>query len=117
MLELLQAKGYGLTATPAPGSLTVGGRSRSTRTARAYRRSASSRCPATCTANGYAVLARRADIQRVVAEFTAFFQERLYAYAAAGRYPVNGPVEIRVTGLDLRSRPGRAPGPLRDPRP
>jgi FAD/FMN-containing dehydrogenase len=51
-------------------------------------------------ANGYAVLARRADIQRVVAEFAAFFAERLYAYAADSRYPVNGPVEIRVTGLD-----------------
>lgn len=51
-------------------------------------------------ANGYAVLTRREDIQRVVAEFVAFFRERLYAYAAAGRYPISGPVEIRVTGLD-----------------
>lgn len=51
-------------------------------------------------ANGYAVLAQRADIQRVVAQFVAFYSERLQAYAAQGRYPVNGPVEIRVTGLD-----------------
>jgi FAD/FMN-containing dehydrogenase len=51
-------------------------------------------------ANGYAVLARRADVQRVVAQFVAFYGERLQAYAAQGRYPVNGPVEIRVTGLD-----------------
>ena len=51
-------------------------------------------------ANGYAVLTRRADIQRVVGEFVAFFSARLASYAAAGRYPVNGPVEIRVTGLD-----------------
>ncbi|MEU9284609.1 cholesterol oxidase substrate-binding domain-containing protein [Streptomyces sp. NPDC048275] len=52
------------------------------------------------TANGYAVLTSRAEVQRVIAEFTAFFRERLAAYAAAGRYPVNGQVEIRVTGLD-----------------
>ena len=60
-------------------------------------------------ANGYAVLTRRADIQRVLAEFTAFFQERLHAYAAAGRYPVNGPVEIRVTGLDAAAGPAEPP--------
>jgi FAD/FMN-containing dehydrogenase len=52
------------------------------------------------TANGYAVLTSRAEVQRVIAEFTAFFRERLSAYAAQGRYPVNGQVEIRVTGLD-----------------
>ena len=50
--------------------------------------------------NGYAVLARRADIQRVVHEFTAFFRERLRAFQRAGMYPINGQVEIRVTGLD-----------------
>jgi FAD/FMN-containing dehydrogenase len=52
------------------------------------------------TANGYAVLTRRSRVQRVVAEFTAFYRERLTAYAARGRFPVNGSVEIRVTGLD-----------------
>lgn len=52
------------------------------------------------TANGYAVLTSRAEVQRVIAEFTSFFRERLTAYAATGRYPVNGQVEIRVTGLD-----------------
>lgn len=52
------------------------------------------------TANGYAVLTSRAEVQRVVAEFTSLFRERLTAYAAAGRFPVNGQVEIRVTGLD-----------------
>lgn len=39
-------------------------------------------------------------MQRVVAEFTSFYRERLSAYAALGRFPVNGSVEIRVTGLD-----------------
>ncbi|MFJ4833455.1 cholesterol oxidase substrate-binding domain-containing protein [Streptomyces sp. NPDC088747] len=59
------------------------------------------------TANGYAVLTSRAQVQRVVAEFTAFFRERLTAYAAQGRFPVNGQVEIRVTGLDEPSDVGR----------
>ena len=51
-------------------------------------------------ANGYAVLTTRAQVQRVVAEFTSFYRERLAAYAALDRFPVNGSVEIRVTGLD-----------------
>ncbi|MFD4604909.1 cholesterol oxidase substrate-binding domain-containing protein [Streptomyces sp. NPDC058464] len=54
-------------------------------------------------ANGYAVLTRRADVQRVVHEFTSFYRERLTVYAASGRFPVNGSVEIRVTGLDEAS--------------
>lgn len=51
-------------------------------------------------ANGYAVLARRADIQKVVSEFYAYYKNALNAYAGQGRYPMNGPLEIRVTGLD-----------------
>ncbi|WP_217209743.1 cholesterol oxidase substrate-binding domain-containing protein [Streptomyces sp. AC550_RSS872] len=50
--------------------------------------------------NGYAVLTSRDQVQRVVAEFTAFYRERLSAYADRGQFPVNGSVEIRVTGLD-----------------
>lgn len=52
------------------------------------------------TANGYAVHTSRAEVQGVVAEFTAFYRELLTTYAARGSYPVNGSVEIRVTGLD-----------------
>ncbi|MFI6252423.1 cholesterol oxidase substrate-binding domain-containing protein [Streptomyces sp. NPDC051016] len=51
-------------------------------------------------ANGYAVLTERGEVQRVVHEFTSFYRERLTTYAASGRFPVNGSVEIRVTGLD-----------------
>jgi FAD/FMN-containing dehydrogenase len=50
--------------------------------------------------NGYAILTRHADIQRVIHEFSTFFQDRILAYQKQGRYPVNGPLEIRVTGLD-----------------
>lgn len=53
------------------------------------------------TANGYAVLMNRSNIQRAVNEFTTFYQDRVAAYRAAGNYPMNGPVEIRVTGLDV----------------
>jgi FAD/FMN-containing dehydrogenase len=52
------------------------------------------------TANGYAIVTRRSNIQRVVNEFTTFYQSRVAAYQALGRFPMNGPVEIRVTGLD-----------------
>ncbi|WP_083749324.1 cholesterol oxidase substrate-binding domain-containing protein [Frankia sp. CcI49] len=52
------------------------------------------------TANGYAILTSRANIQRVVNEFCTYYRSRLTAYQDQGRYPMNGPVEIRVTGLD-----------------
>jgi FAD/FMN-containing dehydrogenase len=52
------------------------------------------------TANGYAILCKRADVQRVIYEFTQAYQSKIAAHRAQGRYPMNGPVEIRVTGLD-----------------
>ncbi|MFJ3790038.1 cholesterol oxidase substrate-binding domain-containing protein [Kitasatospora sp. NPDC090091] len=52
------------------------------------------------TANGYAVLARRADLQWVVAEFADHYRTLLAEYRNRGEFPVNGAVEIRVTGLD-----------------
>jgi FAD/FMN-containing dehydrogenase len=50
--------------------------------------------------NGYAILTRRSDIQRVIHEFKVWYSQHLAAYQAQGLYPMNGPVEIRVTGLD-----------------
>nr|MDT0664428.1 cholesterol oxidase substrate-binding domain-containing protein [Micromonospora sp. DSM 115978] len=58
------------------------------------------------TANGYAILTNRSNIQRVVHEFTTYYQQRMNAYRAQGRYPMNGPVEIRVTGLDANGDVG-----------
>jgi FAD/FMN-containing dehydrogenase len=55
------------------------------------------------TANGYAVHCKRADVQRVINEFYVTFKAKRDAYQAAGKYPMNGPVEIRVTGLDRPS--------------
>jgi FAD/FMN-containing dehydrogenase len=55
------------------------------------------------TANGYAVITSRANIQRAINEFYLMYSAKLAAYQANGQYPMNGPVEIRVTGLDQPS--------------
>jgi FAD/FMN-containing dehydrogenase len=55
------------------------------------------------TANGYAILTSRANVQRVVNEFTTYYSNKLTTYQNNGLYPMNGPVEIRVTGLDQAS--------------
>lgn len=48
----------------------------------------------------YVVITRRDRAQQVIHEFVSTYQERLAAYQAEGRYPVNMPVEIRISGLD-----------------
>ncbi|NUF37835.1 cholesterol oxidase substrate-binding domain-containing protein [Acinetobacter lactucae] len=52
------------------------------------------------TANGYAVLTSRQNVQKVIHDFCENYQQRVDAYRSLNRYPMNGPVEIRVTGLD-----------------
>ena len=52
------------------------------------------------TANGYAVQMKRADVQQAVHDFAEKFKAMLADYASRGQYPVNAPLEIRVTGLD-----------------
>jgi FAD/FMN-containing dehydrogenase len=49
---------------------------------------------------GFAVITSRASIQQVVSDFYAQYTSRLDYYAGLGEYPMNGPIEIRVTGLD-----------------
>ena len=49
---------------------------------------------------GFAVITSRANIQQVVSDFYAQYTSRLSYYQSLGEYPMNGPVEIRVTGLD-----------------
>lgn len=58
------------------------------------------------TANGYAIVCKRADVQRVIQEFTFRYSTRLNDYRQQGKYPMNGPVEIRVTGLDKQTDVG-----------
>ncbi|SHM79395.1 cholesterol oxidase substrate-binding domain-containing protein [Actinacidiphila paucisporea] len=72
------------------------------------------------TANGYAVITRRADVQWVVSRFADFYRTLLAQYAARGEYPVNGQVEIRVTGLEdpsVCAVPGARPPQLSALRP
>jgi FAD/FMN-containing dehydrogenase len=52
------------------------------------------------TANGYAVHTNRSNIQQVIYDFTTFYESQVAAFQSDGNYPMNGPVEIRVTGLD-----------------
>ncbi|AOM42318.1 cholesterol oxidase substrate-binding domain-containing protein [Xenorhabdus hominickii] len=55
------------------------------------------------TANGYAILTRRADIQRVLHAFYTKWKALMQAFKKKEKYPINGPIEVRVTGLDTPS--------------
>ncbi|WP_052432763.1 cholesterol oxidase substrate-binding domain-containing protein [Streptacidiphilus carbonis] len=61
-----------------------------------YVRPTTLRITSTC----WNVVTSGANVQRAVSEFYAEYTAKLAAYAAQGRYPMNGPLEIRVTGLD-----------------
>jgi len=52
------------------------------------------------TANGYAVHMKKSDLQQAMHDFTTKFTSLLAAYQAKGVYPVNSPLEIRITSLD-----------------
>ena len=52
------------------------------------------------TANGYAILTRRANLQQVLHDFVTKYDALVQEYRDRGEYPINGPMEIRVTGLD-----------------
>jgi hypothetical protein len=56
------------------------------------------------TANGYAVLMKRAQVQQAVADFAAQFSAMLAAYQKKSLWPINSPLEIRVTALDDPSK-------------
>lgn len=49
---------------------------------------------------GFAVMTKRSHVQRVVSEFHDKYQAMVADYRARNEYPINGPMEIRVTGLD-----------------
>jgi len=53
------------------------------------------------TANGYAVITNTGSIQRVVSDFYTYYTNLINQYEANGQYPMNGPIEFRVTGLDV----------------
>jgi len=51
-------------------------------------------------ANGYAVLLKKESVQQAVADVSAKYSSMLQEYNQKQTWPVNGPLEIRVTGLD-----------------
>jgi FAD/FMN-containing dehydrogenase len=57
---------------------------------------------------GWAVLTARANAQQVLHEFYRQYQALLTRYERAGEFPVNGPVEIRITALDQPADVGTA---------
>jgi len=63
------------------------------------------------TANGYAVLMQKHQVQQAVADCTAHFSQMLGDYQARNLWPINSPLEIRVTALDdpakVRTRSGQ----------
>jgi hypothetical protein len=62
------------------------------------------------TANGYAVQMKKADVQQAVHDFTAKYVDLINSYALNGQYPVNSPLEIRVTSLDDPAKVGMPAG-------
>jgi hypothetical protein len=56
------------------------------------------------TANGYAVQMAKSNVQWAVSDFSAEFLRLLKKFQSAGLYPINSPMEIRVTNLDDPAR-------------
>ncbi len=54
-------------------------------------------------AGGWVILTRRRDVQQVVHDLAERFESQLDAHRERGSFPINGPIEMRVTGLDQRS--------------
>jgi len=52
------------------------------------------------TANGYAIITNRSNIQRVLNDFKTRYELMVDEYKSVNSYPMNGPIEVRVTGLD-----------------
>jgi len=57
------------------------------------------------TSGGWAIITAKSSIQQVVSDFYTQYNNLVNSYASSGSYPMNGPLEIRVTGLDT---PGEA---------
>ena len=52
------------------------------------------------TANGYAVMMNRKDVQKAVHLFANKYNDMVLAYEEHDKFPINSPLEIRITGLD-----------------
>jgi FAD/FMN-containing dehydrogenase len=58
------------------------------------------------TAGGYVILTAKSSIQQVVNDFYTQYNSLVNSFKSRGQYPMNGPVEIRVTGLDQPAEAG-----------
>ncbi|HEY1625338.1 MAG TPA: cholesterol oxidase substrate-binding domain-containing protein [Streptosporangiaceae bacterium] len=58
------------------------------------------------TAGGFVILTAKSSIQQVVSDFYNQYNSVLNSFKSKGQYPMNGPVEVRVTGLDNPSEAG-----------
>ena len=58
------------------------------------------------TSGGWTIITARSSIQQVISDFYTQYNSLVNSYASAGNYPMNGPLEIRVTGLDNPSEAG-----------
>jgi hypothetical protein len=61
------------------------------------------------TANGYTIITSRPNVQKVISSFVTYYNNLLGQYAQQNKYPINGQVEIRVTGLDVPVTKGESP--------
>ncbi|CAG7823231.1 unnamed protein product [Allacma fusca] len=52
------------------------------------------------TANGYAIHTTRENVQMVSHDAYRIYKDLLQNYASRGLFPINGPLEVRVTGVD-----------------
>lgn len=52
------------------------------------------------TAGAWAAVCRRSDVQRVLNEFWRAHSSRVNRYALAGRFPITGVLDIRVSAVD-----------------
>ncbi|MFC4603717.1 cholesterol oxidase substrate-binding domain-containing protein [Rhodococcus kronopolitis] len=52
------------------------------------------------TEGGGAVVTNRANIGQVIHDFATWYNERIQHYKGQGKFPLNGPVEIRCCGMD-----------------
>ncbi len=51
--------------------------------------------------SGYAVMTARSNVQNVLSSFNEYYQQLIDSYKARGKYPINGPVAIRTTSIDI----------------
>jgi FAD/FMN-containing dehydrogenase len=58
------------------------------------------------TAGGYVILTAKSSIQQVINDFYTQYSNLVNSFESNGQYPMNGPLEIRVTGLDTPSEAG-----------